>query len=257
LLIRVTPAGTPVWTSSLSSGIDAAELHERTGASSWVCGYVIAGELAISDDAVLAVYKDTSSGLAAGYVFSLIDGRLTYTTPVGPISEVAAIGAGRFLIGSQGYGAFATVEYDNEGREARRWNSHGRYILHRGDVRVIELENVVLSLARLVRLQADGSVERGDLLEGYYTSEFWIDSDDTLYFARDGLLIAARDLRIQARQALCDLSWRGAVTHCLAAGRAGLFVTYTAFIDAGRQASGLHYLSGSTGTMSPSDVNRE
>jgi hypothetical protein len=45
----------------------------------------------------------------------------------------------------------------------------------------------------------DGTVVRGDLLEGYYTSRPYLHSDGTIYFARDGLMIAVRDLLIDER----------------------------------------------------------
>jgi hypothetical protein len=78
--------------------------------------------LPVSGDAVVVCFADPRSGIGFGYVVSLTDGALRYTTQNGPIHEVAPIGEGAFLVGYQGYGAFETLQYDREGRVSERWS---------------------------------------------------------------------------------------------------------------------------------------
>jgi hypothetical protein len=73
--------------------------------------------LAVSDDAVLACFSEIPrSGIGVGYVLSLSDGELRFVTQHGPISEMAALGGGAFLVGFQRYGAFETLRYGREGQ---------------------------------------------------------------------------------------------------------------------------------------------
>jgi hypothetical protein len=158
--------------------------------------------LTVSGDAVLVCFSDMpGSGIGFGYVASLTDGALRFTTQTGPISEVAPLGGGGFLVGYQGYGAFETLRYDRDGHVPERWASHGHYVV--GDsVRVIELENTLPSKMHLARLLPGGAVTRGDWLDGYYTSRPLLGADGTAYFFRNGAVLAARDLRIEERLAL-------------------------------------------------------
>jgi hypothetical protein len=155
--------------------------------------------LAVSDDAALACFSEMPrSGIGLGYVVSLADGSLRFTTQTGPISQVAPIGGGAFLVGYQGYGAFETLWYDRDGSVPERWPSHGYYLV--GDnVRVIELENTLPSKMHLGRLLLGGKVTRGDWLDGFYTSRPFLEVDGTAYFFRKGAVLAARDLSITER----------------------------------------------------------
>ena len=194
VLARIGRDGTVRWSATLMT---QSRLLED---ESWWCSYVEAGELTVSGDTVLAVYGDIPrSGLSIGYAVSLMDGALRYTTQRGPIHSVASRGGGAFLVGYMGYDAFDTVLYDRQGNERVRWDSHGYYVIRGDDIRVVETENIVPSRCRLSRLMPDGTVIRGDILDGYYTSRPYVHGDGTLYFARGALLIAARDLMIDKR----------------------------------------------------------
>ncbi|MCP3916129.1 MAG: hypothetical protein GY711_11285, partial [bacterium] len=160
--------------------------------------------LTVSGDAVLACFSEMPrSGIGYGYVLSLADGTLRFTTQVGPITEVAPFGDGEFLVGYQGYGAFETLRYGRDGRVLDRWPSHGLYVVIGNDVRVIEMENVLPSKMRLVRLAPGGTVIKGAWLDGYATSRPYLRADGTLLFVRNGELLAARDLSIDGRLHLC------------------------------------------------------
>jgi hypothetical protein len=166
-----------------------------------------------------------SSGIGFGYAVSLTDGALRFTTRTGPLSEVAAIGGGAFLVGYQGYGAFETLRYDRDGRVAERWASHGYYLVGDG-VRVIELENTRPSRMHLVRLLPGGAVAKGEWLDGYYTSRPLLGADGTAYFFRKGAVFAARDLSIDERLVLTAPD-HGLFSTAIAGGERGFYLAYT------------------------------
>jgi len=156
--------------------------------------------LGVSGDAVLACFSEMPrSGIGFGYVLSLADGAVRFTTQKGPISEVAPLGGGAFLVGFQGYGAFETLRYERDGRMQSRWQSHGFYVIKNDDVRVVEMENTLPSKMHLVRLLPNGSVVKGDWLDGYYTSTPFHRTDGTLYFYRNGEILVAQDIAIDER----------------------------------------------------------
>src|SRR3954471_1377828 len=89
-LVRLTRNGTIRWSTRLSAEsitferdsrkVPATDVSRRLVPDTWVCGYLRAGALKISGDALLAVYSDMPrTGLAIGYVVSLIDGTVRYT----------------------------------------------------------------------------------------------------------------------------------------------------------------------------------
>jgi hypothetical protein len=205
MLERVSFDGTVRWSATLPIGKGVAQTRADEGwkprpMGSWApdMWYSISSVLPVSGDALLACFGELDrSGIGFGYVVSLADGALRFTTRSGPIDEVAPLGAGEFLVGYQGYGKFETLRYDRSGREAERWESHGYYVVG-DDVRVIELENVH-SKMHLVRLLPGGEVTKGAWLDGHYTSRPFLDTDGTIYFFRKGDLLSARDLSITER----------------------------------------------------------
>jgi len=234
-LVRVTPSGAVLWSTRLTTETItftgdpyAREVAGRFSVSTWKCGFR-AGTLCRSGDMLLAVYADMPrSGIGVGYALSLTTGALSYVTKYGPINNVAAGSAGSFLVGYMGYGIFETISYSRAGNEQNKWASQGYYVLEGDDVRVIELDNR-RSLPRLARLKSDGTVVTGDLLEGYYTSEPYLRSDGMLFFAREGLLNAVADLRIDYRTSLKPPAVDGAFFHTrIVSGRNGAFATYSA-----------------------------
>jgi hypothetical protein len=68
-----------------------------------------------------------------------------------------------------------TLFYDKKGRVQAGWPSHGRYVIHGEDIRVIESDNANYAGTRLARLTRDGNVERGDLVDGLETSRPYVD----------------------------------------------------------------------------------
>jgi hypothetical protein len=91
------------------------------------------------------------------------------------------------------------VLYDETGTEQLRWDSQGFYVIAGDDIRVVEMENRMPSRCRVARLLSDGTVVRGDLLDGFYTSRPYLHGDGTIYFARAGMMIAVRELTIEKR----------------------------------------------------------
>jgi hypothetical protein len=151
----------------------------------------------ISEGRALLTFSETPrSGIGLGYVASLTDGQILYTTGKGPISEIAAHSDGRFLVGYQGYGDFKTLLYGRDGTVEDEWPSHGFYIVDGCDVQVVEMENVLPSKMRLARLEDGGRVRYGPKLGGYYTSKPLVREDRSLFFVRDGCIFLCRDLQV-------------------------------------------------------------
>jgi hypothetical protein len=118
-------------------------------------------------------------------------------------------------------------------------------VLEGDDVRVIELENRSISRSRLARLKSDGTVVTGDLLEGYYTSKPYLRSDGMLFVAREGLLIAVADLRIDYRTSLKPPTLDGTFFHTrIVSGRNGAFATYSANLIPPRGSGPIGHVSG-------------
>jgi hypothetical protein len=207
---RVDAVGTTLWATNLQvRDVEDSGVTEMSAADGWKprpmapwkpqTWRTTSQELLISDDAALACYTEMPrSGIGYGYVVALADGALRFTTKTGPISEVAPLGAGAFLIGYQGYGAFETLRYERDGRISDRWASHG-YYLPGGQIRVIEMENVLPSKMHLARLLPGSVVEKGAWLDGYYTSRPFQGPGGATYFFRQGAVVAARDLSIDER----------------------------------------------------------
>ncbi len=216
ILKRVNYDGTTRWSTRLPIGTveykGVVQFGANTGwkpqtKSAWIPRTWVSNSptLAVSGDAVLACFSEMpESGIGCGYVVGLADGALRFTTERGPISEVAPLGKGAFLVGYQGYGTFETLRYEGDGRVLDRWPSHGLYVIGDG-VRVVELENTKPSRMHLVRLLPGGAVKQGAWLNGYYTSRPLLGADGTVYFFRNGEVLAARELSIKQRLALTAL----------------------------------------------------
>jgi hypothetical protein len=212
VLMRLSHTGEPRWTTTLPMDVRVprSELEiVHSSRDTWVCSYYTAGRLTISADAVLVVFANMPrTGIGMGYVAALDGGTVRYCTRRGPLQEVAGLGDGEFLVGYQGYGEIETLRYGARGEILNTWPSHGYYLVHDGDIRVIELRNDSRAM-HVVRLGPRGHVLQGALLDGYYTSRPCLRSDGTIFFSRYGSMFAARDLSIGERLTMlsADASW--------------------------------------------------
>jgi hypothetical protein len=237
ILERVNSDGTILWSVTLPVGsvsyegvvqLSPDEGWKPSPMDPWIphTWFSTSQTLPVSGDAVLVCFSDMpSSGIGFGYVVSLTDGALRFTTQKGPISEVAPIGEGAFLVGYQGYGAFETLHYDRDGRVPERWASHGYYLVGDG-IRVIEMENRLPSKMHLVRLLPGGTVTKGEWLDGYHTSRPLLGADGTAYFFRKGAVMAARDLSIDEQLGLTAPD-DGLFSTAIAGGEQGFYLAYT------------------------------
>jgi hypothetical protein len=141
---------------------------------------------------------------------------------MGPIGKVAAAENGSFLVGYHGYGEFETCRYQANGIIADRWASHGYYVVRDGDIRIVELGND----GRVTRIQSGGTVVRGALLDGYYTSRPCLTAEGLLLFFRHGLVYAIRDLSISERLPVCEQNDRVFSTG-MQVGSACVYVCFT------------------------------
>jgi hypothetical protein len=211
-LERVNSAGTVRWSVTLPMlpvgyeglvGINFPEDSKPDPMDPWMpeTWFSTSETLFVSGDAVLACFSEMpSSGIGFGYVVSLTDGALRFTTQMGPISHVAPIDGGAFLVGYVGYGAFETLRYDRDGRVPERWASHGHYLVG-DDMRVIELGHNTRSKTHLTRLLPGGAVTNGEQLDGYASRPF-LAGDGTAYFFCKVSVLKTPDLSIAERLVL-------------------------------------------------------
>jgi outer membrane protein assembly factor BamB/cold shock CspA family protein len=154
--------------------------------------------LLVSGDRVLATFFEISGGLGVSYCVDLDTGRPLWSTEPAPDGDRALAGGGRFLVGEQGYGAFAMRLLDRDGTVVAKWPSHGRALVGGdGVIRVVELENVTPSRSRIRLLHLDGTMTDGPVLPGYHTVGPVLARDGRVAFFRDGRLqVAAPELTV-------------------------------------------------------------
>jgi len=155
--------------------------------------------LLVAGHRVAATFAD-SSGIAVTFFADTDTGQFVGASRPGPGHHNAIAGPGKFLIGSQGYGAFSTSLYDATGTAVQEWPTHAMLLIDRnGAICGPESENRLPSRSHFVGLEPDGTMRRGPALTGYYTSYPALDSDGTAVFWRDGRLHAI-DRDFQARE---------------------------------------------------------
>lgn len=143
----------------------------------------------ISGQRLLSTYVDYSSGLSTSYCLNTITGDLLWSTAFRPSGNRVALPHGRFLIGSQGYGAFDTRLYTENGLIQTHWKSHGYIVItESGEMRTVEMENVLPSRMHVSILETDGTVRQGPHLDRYRTSYPVIDQRNNTWFWREGEL---------------------------------------------------------------------
>jgi len=155
--------------------------------------------LLVSADRALVGIRDGSGGIGICTILDTVAGGIVATTDPAPYHHKAIAGPGRFLVGRQGYGAFSSTLYDRDGRAMRTWPSHGMMLIDRhGTIRGPESENCLPSRSLFRVLNADGSLQDGPPLSGYYTAYPALDTDGSAVFWRDGKLLAIDpDLQIR------------------------------------------------------------
>ncbi len=142
--------------------------------------------LLVSGGRILAGFEDFGSGLGVCHLLERRTGRLLLTTESGPGGHKAVVGPGEFLVGEQGYGAFATTRYAADGAEVGRWASHGALTVDpAGVIRCVEMENRLPSPSNFRVFGARGSLVGGPPLSGYYTSHPALDVSGNVVFFRD------------------------------------------------------------------------
>jgi hypothetical protein len=252
LLARVAADGTVRWLTVLSSDLvdfnghpDSSGCSPEPGTvdrpqvpSDWLNGYLGAGRLILSGDALFARYTEVrQSPFGLGYVVGVADGILRYTATVaaGNSTDVTGMADGAFLVGCMGQ----TTLYDREGRQRVQWKTAGVHVVRPGDIRVLEYNGGFQS--RIARLLPDGSVIRGDLIDGYHTTEAYIRDDGTVIFVRNGLLTKVQDLLIVARRFLAPFGAHDIMSTRVLPVADGLVTTYSQFLrgDSRGHQSGL------------------
>ncbi|MER6299509.1 hypothetical protein ABT247_08040 [Kitasatospora sp. NPDC001539] len=111
-----------------------------------------------------------------------------------PVAELrgergAALGGGRFVLGLEGYGTFATWAHDRDGTVVDSWRSYGHYVVGSG-LRVVETDRRHPTESRVVRLLPGGRIERGPLLADPQAPAPLVLPDGTLLVLDAGVLRA-------------------------------------------------------------------
>jgi hypothetical protein len=146
--------------------------------------------LLVSDDRILASYREGKSGLGISYFLDAATGEITNSTRPAPVGYKAISGRGEFLIGVQGYGDFSTARYTRAEGEVTSWPTHGPMLIDRTDkLFAVELSNSSAAQQKLRVLERDGSLSDGPVLAGYNTTHPALDRDGTAVFWRDGKLL--------------------------------------------------------------------
>jgi len=166
-------------------------------------------------------------------------------TELGPIDDVA-VAEGAFIVSGLGHGALQTVLLaegafsmsglgylgsqtvlldEVTGQHRMRWASAGRLAVAGKHTRIIE--QGASRGNRLGRLLPDGTVLRGDRLQGFHTDDLHVCADGTLLFVREGHLLMARDLLVDFDMPVPPPGRREGTIVCrLAVGQKHFFVTY-------------------------------
>lgn len=155
------------------------------------------GSMLLAGDRLLQTYCDYSSGLSISYCLEMTTGEVVWITPSRPSGTKAIMLNGDFLIGSQGYGAFDTWCYGQDGSVKQHWKSHGYIVIsEEGVVRSAEMRNSGSDMHFSI-LEPDGGVLKGPHLTGYYTGYPVIDrKQNTVFFRKGKLLLVDRDLNL-------------------------------------------------------------
>jgi hypothetical protein len=161
----VSRGGTRRWLTSLPMETRDQALVRRYRRSEplWICD-LSGPEVVVSKDAALATFVD-GAGLGRCHAVSLSDGAIRFTTDRGPVTTAAALDDGEFLVARQGYGITPiTTRYSARGRASCEWLGCGAFAIHDRDLRMIEFAALKDSPKRLVSLQPDGTIVKGDAL---------------------------------------------------------------------------------------------
>jgi hypothetical protein len=126
----------------------------------------IPGEALVSGDRLLLLTRSLDyhawGHLGPALLFDLAGGE--------PVAELrgergAALADGSFVLGLGGYDVFDAWRHDRDGRLTDTWRSFGHFVADPdGGVRVVECDRRIRTASRVVRLLADGRIERGPAL---------------------------------------------------------------------------------------------
>jgi outer membrane protein assembly factor BamB len=187
---------TPILTNALP---DCGPTVRATGKRSWLL-MSHHQPLLVSGDRVAASYVDIANGIGVTFFLDTTTGDPIATTPPHPSASKAIVAPGEFLIGEQGYGAFATTRYDRRATAVQRWKSHGMLVVDRhGTIHSAEYENMQTSRSRLRGLAADGTLIDGPALPNDGFTYPAVDRDGTVVLWRGATLLAV-DTDFRARE---------------------------------------------------------
>lgn len=123
-------------------------------------------------------------------------------------SHSAMLPNGNFLLGLEGYDAFDTWLYDEQGNELQQWRSFGPYVIdEQGGIRVVECDGNAPTHSHIAKLHLDGYIERGPALNhGQVPPPLVVEENDLLIFDHGSLRYFNHELQeLQSKEIFkCD-----------------------------------------------------
>lgn len=125
-------------------------------------------------------------------------------------SHGEALSGGRFIIGLEGYDVFDTWLYNDQGEIVQQWRSCGHYIVSEDDtIRVIEQDRRTPTNGYVVRLNHDGTIDKGFKLRTCAASNPLLLENEELLFDHSGqIILLNKDLSKIAQLKLLTISER-------------------------------------------------
>ena len=114
---------------------------------------------------------------------------------------------GMFIVGLEGYDAFDSWLYNQNGEIVQTWRSYGHYVIDQSNnIRVIEQDRTNPTQSHVVNLRMDGSIEKGEKLITSSASEPVLTLENDIIFENSGVIrVINSDLKEIARYPLLDI----------------------------------------------------
>jgi hypothetical protein len=166
-LMRVDISGNLLWeTKIIPNKVSYSGVVSMSAASNWEVEELepweprdwLTGNILVLNNKLLINFW-SSSGIGICYCLNIKTGEILWQTKPGPFSSIACI-ENKFIIGRQGYGAFNTDLYDENGQIIDKWASYGHYIISKdNEIFVLESSNYSGDSLHVSKLLKNGQVK--------------------------------------------------------------------------------------------------
>jgi hypothetical protein len=191
-IIKVNIKGDLLWETKIIpkkvsySGVvsvSAANNWEKEELEPWEPRDWLTGDILVLNNKSLIKFWSPSSGIGICYCLNIKTGEIQWQTKPGPFNDIACL-ENKFIIGCQGYGAFNTDLYDENGQIIDKWASVGRYIISKNnEIFVLESSNYSGDSLHLSKLLSDGQVKKLVNISSDYYPYPLIDESNNIVFS--------------------------------------------------------------------------